>query len=54
MLAQDTLDREDAGTTVFARSGGAADRRDRAGALVSGAAYGAVVDDSAVADDHEQ
>jgi len=53
MLAQDALHREDAGTTVFAGPGRAADVGHRAGALVGSAAYGGVVDDAAVADDHE-
>ena len=52
MLAQQSLEREDAGSAVSAGSGRLAHVGDRSSALVDGAGDLLVVDDYAVADDH--
>jgi len=52
MLAQEALEGEDAGATVLAGAGGAAELGDRPGALVEGVRHLLVVDDFAVADNH--
>jgi hypothetical protein len=52
MLAQQTLQREDAGAASSARTGRIAHLRDRPGARLDGTRDGPVVDDLAVADDH--
>src|SRR5919112_861755 len=53
MLAQQPLEREDARAAVTARAGGPADPGQRPGTLVDRARHRLVVDDPAVAHDHD-
>jgi hypothetical protein len=52
MLTQDSLDRENASTTVLTRTGGATDLGEGARTVLDGGADVAVAHDAAVADDH--
>ena len=53
MVADETLEREDAGAAVLTGTGEAAHLGDRLGSLPDGPRDRVVVDDTAVAHDHE-